>query len=234
MSELNDNPFGRMIQAEMESGTSPHREQVHRLADGVRRVIEELVSSYTPIEELARVADVVEELATGLEAQPRLRGYDSFAESANAGTPYSFFDHSPIIGSANPLAPPAHLRIEDERVVGTVTFGSAYEGPPGHAHGGYVAAVFDELLGMTQSLAGQSGMTGTLVVRYRRPTPLHQRLDLEAEVVKVEGRKVFVAGRCFHEGGLTAECEGIFISIGGDRFAQLMASRRQGQGTGDD
>ena len=61
-------------------------------------------------------------------------------------------------------------------IKGTVTFGSAYEGPPGHVHGGYVAAAFDELLGMTQSLGGMPGMTGTLTVRYRRPTPLRTEL----------------------------------------------------------
>ena len=40
-------------------------------------------------------------------------------------------------------------------------------------HGGYVAAAFDEVLGLAQDLGGQSGMTGTLTIKYRRPTPLH-------------------------------------------------------------
>ena len=47
----------------------------------------------------------------------------------------------------------------------TPRFGAAYEGPPGSVHGGIIAAAFDEVLGMTQSLmmkianlASESGM----------------------------------------------------------------------------
>ena len=133
-----------------------------------------------------------------------------------------------MIGLANPLAPPADLRVEANRVVGSVVFGSAYEGPPGHCHGGYLAATFDELLGMAQTLSGQSGMTGTLIVRYRRPTPLHRRIDLEAELVRVDGRKVTVAGRSVCDGQLTAESEGIFISMDASRFSRLMQARQEG------
>lgn len=219
-----DNPFGRMMSArQAESG--PDRAELYRLAADVRRIINAVVSNQAPLEELTRMASALEDLAAEMESHSVRRAYDSFAESANAGTPYSYFDHSPVIGAANPLAPPADLRIEGDRVVGTVRFGPAYEGPPGHVHGGYVAAVFDELLGMTQSLSGQSGMTGTLIVRYRRPTPLEVELSLEGEVVKVEGRKVFVAGRCLRNGQLTAESEGIFVSIDPGRFGTMLAGR---------
>ena len=54
-------------------------------------------------------------------------------------------------------------------MVGTATFGAAYEGPPGCVHGGFVAAAFDEVLGSTQSLSGEPGMTGRLTVNYRSP-----------------------------------------------------------------
>lgn len=206
---------------------TPEREASFRLAAGVRRIIEELVSHPTPTSGLEEAAGLVEKVADLLGRQPGQRGYDGWAESANAGTPYAFFDNSPMIGLANPLAPPADLRIEAERVVGSVVYGSAYEGPPGHCHGGFLAATFDELLGMAQTLSGQSGMTGTLTVRYRRPTPLHRRIDLEAELVKVDGRKVTVAGRSLCEGRLTAESEGIFISLDANRFSQLLLSRQE-------
>ena len=39
------------------------------------------------------------------------------------------FEHSPLIGRANPLAPPMRLLDIDGVVHGQVTFGSAYEGP---------------------------------------------------------------------------------------------------------
>ena len=63
-------------------------------------------------------------------------------------------------------------------------------------HGGVVAAMFDEVLGMTQSLSGQPGMTGTLRIRYRRPTPLHRELRFEGTLDRVDGRKIFTTARC--------------------------------------
>ncbi len=135
------------------------------------------------------------------------------------------FDLSPFIGPANPLAPPISLRQEGERVVGAVRFGSAYEGPPGCVHGGYVAATFDELLGATQSMSGHPGMTGTLTVRYRAPTPLHTELRLAGWLARVEGRKIFAEGTLHAGDRLCAEAEGIFISIDADVFRKLMVLR---------
>jgi acyl-coenzyme A thioesterase PaaI-like protein len=117
------------------------------------------------------------------------------------------------------------LRIDDDRVVGRVTFGSAYEGPPGCVHGGYVAAMFDELLGGAQSLSGHAGMTGTLTIRYLRPTPLHTELQLEATVDRVEGRKIFCKGTCHVDGEKVSEAEGIFISLTADKFVAMRGER---------
>jgi acyl-coenzyme A thioesterase PaaI-like protein len=86
-----------------------------------------------------------------------------------------------------------------------------------------VAAAFDELLGMAQSLGGKPGMTGTLTVRYRRPHPLHTPIHFEAELVRVEGRKIFTTGRSHTDDGeLRAEAEGIFISVDFSKIAELM------------
>jgi acyl-coenzyme A thioesterase PaaI-like protein len=111
------------------------------------------------------------------------------------------------------------------QVRGTVCFGAAYEGPPGCVHGGFVAAAFDEVLGYAQSLTGNPGMTGTLTVRYRRPTPLHTELRFEAHVDRVEGRKIFALGTLHAGETLCAEAEGIFVSIDRTRFRALVEAR---------
>ena len=108
---------------------------------------------------------------------------------------------------------------------GSVAFGSAYEGPPGCVHGGYVAGAFDELLGATQSLSGAPGMTGTLTVRYETPTPLHTELRLEGELDRIERRKIFVVGRMFAGDTLTATANGIFISMKPNQFVDLVSDR---------
>ena len=201
---------------------TPQRLELRRLAAAMRDVIENLVATKAPLEVIAEAAEQLEAVAASLADHPRGLLMEGFAESANAGDPHAHFDHSPIIGKANPLAPPLDLRTEDGRIVGSAVFGSAYEGPPGAIHGGYVAAAFDELLGMAQSLGGKPGMTGTLTVRYRRPHPLHTRIDFEAELVRVEGRKIFTVGRSYAGGELRAEAEGIFISVDFSKIAQLM------------
>ena len=126
---------------------------------------------------------------------------------------------------ANPLSPPVTIRVEGDHIEGQVTFGAAYEGPPGCVHGGYLAAAFDEVLGSAQSLGGRPGMTGTLTVKYRSPTPLHTPLRFTSWVSGVEGRKIFTVGQCHAGDLLTAEAEGIFISISEERFAELQALR---------
>ena len=201
-------------------------EQKRRLASAMRFVIERLVESDAPEEELRRAAEGLERYAEALTAHPRLRYAHGYAESANAGDVGAFFDQSPMIGLANPLAPPISISKTGERSArGNVRFGSAYEGPPGSVHGGYVAAAFDEVLGFVQSLGGRPGMTGTLTVRYRSPTPLHTELHFDVELTHSEGRKIFTAGRLTAGDTLCAEAEGIFISFDPSRLSDLETRR---------
>jgi hypothetical protein len=156
------------------------------------------------------------------------RPYQGFAESSNAGDSAGFYDHSPMLGMANPLAPPIALRLVDGSTCeGLATFGSAYEGPPGCVHGGYVAAAFDEVLGAAQSLSGTPGMTGTLTIVYRSPTPLNEELRITGRFDGTEGRKVFASGTLHAGDRLCAEATGVFISIDGERFTRLQELRAE-------
>jgi acyl-coenzyme A thioesterase PaaI-like protein len=205
---------------------TPRQAEQRRLAEQMRAVIDHLVATTAPEEALRYAADVLQRLAVEFEAYPQANTYEGFAEAANAGGDQrAFFDHSPLIGQANPLAPPVVIRVEDDHIDGRVTFGAAYEGPPGCVHGGYLAAAFDEVLGAAQSLGGRPGMTGTLTIRYRAPTPLHTPLRFVAGVTAVEGRKIFTSGRCFADDVLTAEAEGVFISVSRERVDELRALR---------
>ena len=228
MSESEYPGFAVRLEEMRQAGVTPQRAEMRRLAEAMRLVIERLVATKAPAEDLARAAAALEEVAASLEGFPRGHSFEGFAESANAGDPYAHFDHSPIIGRANPLAPPLELAVLDGKVVGRAVFGSAYEGPPGAVHGGYVAAAFDELLGMAQSLGGKPGMTGTLTIRYRRPHPLHAEITFEAELLRVEGRKIFTVGRSFADGELRAEAEGLFISVDFSKIAAMMTARNEG------
>lgn len=149
--------------------------------------------------------------------------------------PHAFGDHpfrrfSPVIGSANPVAPPAVFGWDGDRVVGQCTFGARFEGAPGCVHGGFVAAVFDEALGIAQGLTGAPGMTAYLNVQYRKPHRLHRPIRFEAGVASVDGRKIRCTGSSFdaETGELLAECEALFISIDWEKIRAAAATEAAG------
>lgn len=208
------------------------RVELIRLSAAVRSIIHQLVSTDAPTEVVTAVAEQVEGALDVLRGHPRTSSYEGFAESANAGqvgNPYAFFDHSPMLGRANPLAPPIELLMEDDVVLGLATFGAAYEGPPGCVHGGYIAAAFDEVLGSAQSLSGAPGMTGRLTIHYRSPTPLLTELRFEGRLDSVSGRKVLTKGHLYAGDVLCAEAEGLFISMDLQRFATMKRQRDEQQ-----
>jgi acyl-coenzyme A thioesterase PaaI-like protein len=202
------------------------RVEKRRLADAMRQVVETLIATGAPTDLIRAAADDLERIAARFAGIPHDPAYEGYRETANVGAdPGASFEFSPFIGRANPLAPPITLRQDGEVVIGDVQFGSAYEGPPGCVHGGYVAAAFDEILGATQSLSGAPGMTGTLIVRYRTPTPLHTPLVMRGWLRGVEGRKIYADGTLYAGDRLCAEAEGIFISISPEMFLRLKAER---------
>jgi acyl-coenzyme A thioesterase PaaI-like protein len=213
MEETRDNQLNRaMLEVQRQS---------HLLAGQMRRIIARLAVVRPPADELARAAQVASQFADRLDRLPeRTRSW----EVSEAGLmPRDFIAYSPVSGRSNALAPPVQLRVVDgpgTNIEGEVTFGPAYEGPPGHVHGGLLAAMFDEMLGFAQLAPG---FTATLTVNYRRPTPLNRKLDLAAGVVSVDGRKRIVRGTCSLDGVLTAEAEGLFIAPRGndDYLARL-------------
>lgn len=202
-----------------------------RLTAATRRVITELASSTATDEAFEQACELVEQAARVLAERPHDRHYQgaeaSLVEHQETG---SFLDFSPFIGSFNPLAPPIRIGVVDQVVVGTVTYGPAYEGPPGCVHGGFIAAGFDEVLGFAQSMSGQPGMTGRLAVSYRSTTPLGKPLRYEGRVDRIEGRKIFTTATLHHGDTLCAEAEGLFISMKPEVFQRLMQARQNPAG----
>jgi acyl-coenzyme A thioesterase PaaI-like protein len=127
-----------------------------------------------------------------------------------------YLPRSPIVGEASPLSPGFDWELFDrgEGFVGVEawgTFGAAYEGPPGFVHGGWVACAFDEVLGIANISSGNPGMTGRLIVHYRRPTPLFREIRVRAWVDRLEGRRIMSRAEMYDGDTLTAEAEGLFV-----------------------
>lgn len=203
-------------------GTWPARA---RLGDALRALLEQLPDADVDEATLESAAAAVGEVAARLEQAPRI--------SSEADVPFAGmgnFQHtSPIVGLSNPVAPPFEFEIDNEagEVRGRGRFGKTHEGAPGIVHGGLLAAVFDELLGLATIFSGKPGMTGTLTVRYLHPTPTHHELLMVARLDEKSGRRLHVSAECRADEVLTAVAEGLFVSVESQKFDALEEARRQ-------
>ena len=117
-----------------------------------------------------------------------------------------------VIGVRNALAPPVHThRDESGQVSADFHLGAAYEGPPGHVHGGVSALILDHLLGEAASPDQKPRFTGSITVRYLRATPLGA-LHVEAVRTRADGVKTYCTGTIADAEGITVEAEGVFIT----------------------
>lgn len=116
-----------------------------------------------------------------------------------------------VIGVRNPTAPPLLIHKDPDGTAQTDFYlGAAFEGPPGHVHGGVSAKILDHVLGDAASKPGVHRLTGTITVRYRRLTPLG-RLHAEARVTHTDGFKTYAVGHIADDTGVTVEAEAVFI-----------------------
>jgi acyl-coenzyme A thioesterase PaaI-like protein len=116
-----------------------------------------------------------------------------------------------VIGIRNPIAPPLEIhRDATGKSFCDFHLGAAYEGPPGHVHGGVAALILDHLLGEAASDGINPRLTGTISFRYVRATRLGH-LHAEAMTTRIDGVKTFAAGHLADEEGVTVEAEGVFI-----------------------
>ena len=202
-----------------------------RLADATRRIIDELVSSTADPGAFAAARDLLEQAVGVLGAGSHGRDYEA-AEAAIADFGMlGFVDYSPFFGVLNPLAPPIHVAWSTEpgstEVLGSVTYPDAYEGPPGCVHGGFIAAGFDEVLGFTQAHANRPGMTASLKIDYRSPTPLHHELHYRGRIERVDGRKTFTTAELVvaDDGRVCAQATGLFIAVPEEIFEAMKQAR---------
>jgi hypothetical protein len=77
-------------------------------------------------------------------------------------------------------------------------------------------------------VAGNPAMTGTLTVRYRKPTPLHTDLRIVARCTGRDGRKIYTWAGMYHGDVMTAEAEGIFIEVAPSRFVAIAEGNAEG------
>ena len=136
-----------------------------------------------------------------------------------AMTAGSGFSDRAVGGGTNPTSVDIDVRFEGEEVVATVVLRRAFEGAPGRAHGGIVAAAFDDVTGFVIGLLHEPAFTGELTVRYVKPVPVDEPLEMRARLRGRERRKLFIEAEAHHGDELVATCKAIYITVDPTRFA---------------
>jgi acyl-coenzyme A thioesterase PaaI-like protein len=192
-----------------------------QLADAVRRLMDAVVLTTADAAELHDAIASVNALSSQLEGTDHAR--------LRTGTPWPPVEqmgrgdraHNPVAGPANPLSPPMTVEVDpDGSIHSEITMRPIHEGPPGGVHGGWVAALLDQLLGAANIAYGVGAMTAELTIRYRKPTPIGVPLTLRARTDSIEGRKVSTSGEIIAGGVVTAEAHGLFIRPNPARLEQ--------------
>jgi len=107
-----------------------------------------------------------------------------------------------------------YYRRADRSLVARVWFGPETEGPPGHAHGGSLAAVLDEVLGLAAWAAGHAIVVANLNINFRCLLPILQVVQVDTEIISTDGRKVLVQGKVWDgEEKIYAESDGVKSTV---------------------
>lgn len=96
-----------------------------------------------------------------------------------------------------------------------------HQGAPGLAHGGLLAAAFDETLGSLAALLRLPAVTGKLETDFRRPVPVDSTLHITATVDGIAGRKIYESaeGRLdAPDGPLAVQARALFVVVGMEHF----------------
>lgn len=193
------------------------------LGGEVRRLIDAAVRAEVATGTVVRTAAVVRELVASLSQRSRPVTKPPAIDDLVGGLRL----FNPVIGAANPIAPPLRVTVGEGRAVGECTLGPAYEGPHMYGHGGISALLLDQVLGHAAASVDNVGVTADLSLRYRKPVPLDVPIRVWGTVVEVDGRRTTVTG------GITTvaepdvqlvEADGRFVKLRPDQAKRLFAA----------
>src|SRR5438105_12498585 len=200
-----------------------------RAASALRRLGHGIVGHEVSPSLLDTLADTVESWVPEVEAgRGRSRSVESmkrdhFARPAE-GSPIGTFPDCVVSGDANPMGLDVQFFREGDEAVSRVVLGPAFEGAPNRAHGGVVAAVFDDLMGFVLTIHESPAYTAELTVRYRRPTPVGEEIEFRARLADRKGRRLHIEAEATDATGTKiATAEGLFITIPREGFGSREA-----------
>ncbi|MFW2381308.1 MAG: PaaI family thioesterase [Acidimicrobiales bacterium] len=210
-------------EVELTTALAERREAVAELGGALRELISSAIGTEATVDVLRTATADAQTLAAVLGEQQRRPEEPSSVDDLRRGQRL----FNPVVGVANPVAPPMRVEINDGAAVGWCTLDWRYEGPFTFAHGGVSALLLDQIMGYAVAAAGHPGVTGRLEVRYRTAVPLGQPLRLEAKFIDVLGVRAAVRGSISLAGepdSALVEAEGRFLALRPEQAERLFGS----------
>ncbi|MDG2304026.1 MAG: PaaI family thioesterase [Candidatus Binatia bacterium] len=186
---------------------SPLATETHALIEQILRTVDGAKDFETDV---AWAAEQIDAIRARLAPHARLVGLN-LGRPADPPAGRPFYVSGVLGGPHHPMTMPIDLATSEGITTGRVNLDIAWEGPPGCVHGGYVAHLLDCIMGQHNLNVGIPGMTGTLTIRYRQPTPLCTNLRFEVRTDERVGRKIASKAEIWAGKALCAEADGIFI-----------------------
>ena len=101
-------------------------------------------------------------------------------------------------------------------------FGPRTLGPPGHVHGGAIAAVLDEALGAVCWMNGYPTVAAQITISFVGMLPIDTETTVESWIESVDGRKIRLRSTLKTPlGGSVAEGQGLFVILRDERLRSL-------------
>ena len=93
-------------------------------------------------------------------------------------------------------------------------FGAKTMGPPGHVHGGAMAATLDEAMGAVCWMNGHKVVAATITIDFLAMLPIETETIVEARMETIDGRKIQLRSKIVDPSGrVVAEGSGLFIVL---------------------
>ena len=101
-------------------------------------------------------------------------------------------------------------------------FGAKTMGPPGHVHGGAMAATLDEAMGAVCWMNGHKVVAATITINFLAMLPIETETIVTATVERVDGRKIHLKAKLIEPSGrVVAEGSGLFVVLRDDQLKAL-------------
>lgn len=175
-----------------------------RFIDAVRSLQDHAKAADAPDDVIAHAADLIEDVTKVLAP------YWADEWSSPSGRRLD------LPNRGNILQVPAELaKTDDDKVAGIIEFRRFHLGRNGAVHGGSIAMLFDSLLGYTAAKLTRSPFqrTAYLHVNYRKIVPIEKKLQVDAGIERIDGRKIFVEGRILDGDAVLADAEALFVRL---------------------